>query len=329
MPSQHFVAPACVIDCSAQGAADPDYLLTVADIEAWEARHGKIPAGLGADAHRLVEADRSGGVSEFRRGGPAHAGAEPEAVSFWSSERDVLGFGSEAIGTDAGQGYHFGRRIRAITMHGAGRYGLQCLTNLDLLPPTGAVLIVPAAQDQAGQRQPVARAGAGRGPREMTARPCRRGDRRQRRHRLRKSAGRCSTPATRSSRWRAAGRRNPHAKLHAVEVDLIDGRRDRTGRRRCRLALRRHAVVHNAGVVRPALLPDVELDDLQALSQLHLGCRDRTGAGGLAGDEEKSVRPHRPDVVARRARPRDPDRLCGDQGRDGRHGADLGAGACR
>src|SRR5256885_7720850 len=25
-------------------------------------------------------------------------------------------------------------------MHGAGRYGLQCLTNLDKLPPTGAVL---------------------------------------------------------------------------------------------------------------------------------------------------------------------------------------------
>src|SRR5256885_17159740 len=25
-------------------------------------------------------------------------------------------------------------------MHGAGRYGLQCLTNLDKLPPTGAAL---------------------------------------------------------------------------------------------------------------------------------------------------------------------------------------------
>jgi kynurenine formamidase len=25
-------------------------------------------------------------------------------------------------------------------MHGAGKYGLQCLTNLDLLPATGAVI---------------------------------------------------------------------------------------------------------------------------------------------------------------------------------------------
>src|SRR5438128_262789 len=34
---QHFVAPACVIDCSAAAKADPDYLLSVADIERFEA----------------------------------------------------------------------------------------------------------------------------------------------------------------------------------------------------------------------------------------------------------------------------------------------------
>src|SRR5213593_4181762 len=42
IPAQHFVAPACVIDCSAQAKADPDYLLTVDDIERWEAVHGRI-----------------------------------------------------------------------------------------------------------------------------------------------------------------------------------------------------------------------------------------------------------------------------------------------
>src|SRR6185437_10520219 len=39
IPVQSMVAPACVIDCSAQARADPDYLLTVDDIERWEARH--------------------------------------------------------------------------------------------------------------------------------------------------------------------------------------------------------------------------------------------------------------------------------------------------
>src|SRR5271169_945885 len=45
IPAQHFVAPACVIDCSAQATADPDYLLTVEDIERFEAAHGRVPEG--------------------------------------------------------------------------------------------------------------------------------------------------------------------------------------------------------------------------------------------------------------------------------------------
>ena len=69
-------------------------------------------------------------------------------------------------------------------------------------------------------------------------------------------------------------RRKPeqsHARLHAVEVDLMD--RSATERAAADIAARfpiSH-IVHNAGVIRPALLPDVEQDDLQALTQLHLG----------------------------------------------------------
>src|SRR4249919_2793510 len=40
IPAQHFIAQACVVDCSAQAAADPDYLLSVADLAAFEAAHG-------------------------------------------------------------------------------------------------------------------------------------------------------------------------------------------------------------------------------------------------------------------------------------------------
>ncbi|MCZ8131756.1 MAG: cyclase family protein [Steroidobacteraceae bacterium] len=44
IPPADFVAPAVVVDVSAQCAADPDYVLEPADLEAWEARHGRIPA---------------------------------------------------------------------------------------------------------------------------------------------------------------------------------------------------------------------------------------------------------------------------------------------
>jgi kynurenine formamidase len=40
-------------------------------------------------------------------------------------------------------------------MHGAGRYGLQCLTNLDLLPPTGAVVIAPPLKIRQGSGSPL------------------------------------------------------------------------------------------------------------------------------------------------------------------------------
>src|SRR4029079_5811015 len=67
--------------------------------------------------------------------------ASMEAVQFLFEQRQVVGFGSEAIGTDAGQGFHLRPPYPChYFMHGSGRYGLQCLANLDLLPPTGAVL---------------------------------------------------------------------------------------------------------------------------------------------------------------------------------------------
>ena len=62
-----------------------------------------------------------------------------------------------------------------------------------------------------------------------------------------------------------------HARLHAVAVDLMD--RSATEQAAAEIAGRfaiSH-IVHNAGVIRPALLSDVKQDDLHALAQLHLG----------------------------------------------------------
>jgi NAD(P)-dependent dehydrogenase (short-subunit alcohol dehydrogenase family) len=62
-----------------------------------------------------------------------------------------------------------------------------------------------------------------------------------------------------------------HPRLISVEVDLTD--RQATQAVAAELA-QRHAVsifVHNAGVIRPALLADVKLDDLDDLTELHLG----------------------------------------------------------
>ncbi|HSN33627.1 MAG TPA: SDR family oxidoreductase [Ideonella sp.] len=63
-----------------------------------------------------------------------------------------------------------------------------------------------------------------------------------------------------------------HARMHSIEVDLAD--RAATAEAARELVARfpgLTTVIHNAGVIRPALLPDVRLDDLDALVDLHLG----------------------------------------------------------
>jgi len=62
-----------------------------------------------------------------------------------------------------------------------------------------------------------------------------------------------------------------HGRLHAVEVDLTD--RAAAEQAAADVASRFSVthIVHNAGAIRPSLLPDAKLDDLEVLTQLHLG----------------------------------------------------------
>ena len=75
---------------------------------------------------------------------------------FWSSEREVNGWGVEAVGTDHGQAFAFEPAFPAHhLMHGAGKLGLASLCNLDQLPPTGAVLITPPLKIEKGSGSPL------------------------------------------------------------------------------------------------------------------------------------------------------------------------------
>jgi kynurenine formamidase len=157
IPVEHFIAPACVIDCSAEVARDADFLLTVPFVQAWEARHGRIPPR----AWVLMRTDWSkradpAAYQNYDETGQHTPGPDAEVVRFLVEERDVTGFGSEAIGTDAGQAYHLRPPYPCHSlMHGAGRYGLQCLANLDRLPPTGAVILAAPLKIQQGSGSPL------------------------------------------------------------------------------------------------------------------------------------------------------------------------------
>jgi len=153
---KNFLAPAVVIDCSAACAANPDFLLEPEHIHAFEEKHGRIPAG----SWLLMRTDwskRKGDEYANMRADGAHTpGPSAAAVKFMIDERDVIGFGVEPIGTDAGQAHTFTPMYPAHTLlHGAGRYGLQCLCNLDQLPPTGALIVAPPLKIGGGSGSPL------------------------------------------------------------------------------------------------------------------------------------------------------------------------------
>jgi kynurenine formamidase len=157
IPVEHFVAPACVIDCSKEAAADADFLLTVPFIREWEQRHGQISRRawvlMRTDWSKRTDPIAYQNIDETGQHTP---GPASEAVRFLVEERDVLGFGTESIGTDAGQAIHLKPPYPChYYMHGAGRYGLQCLTNLDQLPPIGSVLICPPLKIKQGSGSPL------------------------------------------------------------------------------------------------------------------------------------------------------------------------------
>ena len=157
VPVQQLVGAACVVDCSKQAAKDSDYLLTVDDLRAWELKHGPIPAR----SWVLMRTDWSKrtdpvAYQNFDETGQHTPGPSVEAVKFLIEERDIVGFGTESIGTDAGQAYHLKPPYPCHSlMHGAGRYGLQCLTNLDVLPATGAVIFAAPLKIKNGSGSPL------------------------------------------------------------------------------------------------------------------------------------------------------------------------------
>jgi NAD(P)-dependent dehydrogenase (short-subunit alcohol dehydrogenase family) len=62
-----------------------------------------------------------------------------------------------------------------------------------------------------------------------------------------------------------------HKSLHAVEVNLIDARATEAAAADVAKQFDVCTVVHNAGVIRPNLIADVQQRDLHDLAQLHLG----------------------------------------------------------
>jgi kynurenine formamidase len=157
IPVSRFVGPACVVDVTADVERDPDFLLAPERLEAWEREHGRIPPG----AWVLLRTGWSRRTDpavflNVAPDGPHSPGFDERTSRFLALDRDVLGVGVETIGTDAGQAGRFDPPFpNHAIMHGAGKFGLASLCNLDRLPPTGAVVIAAPLKIVQGSGSPV------------------------------------------------------------------------------------------------------------------------------------------------------------------------------
>lgn len=156
IPPEAFVGQVCVLDCSIESEQDEDFLLTPDFIHAWEAKNGQIPENSWVLMRTDWSKRKGAEYLNMREDGTHTPGPDAAAMRLLIEERNIRGFGTETVGTDAGQAAHLSPPYPAhYLLHGAGKYGLQCLANLDQLPATGAILICPPLKIKHGSGSPL------------------------------------------------------------------------------------------------------------------------------------------------------------------------------
>jgi kynurenine formamidase len=154
IPLERFFGPAVVIDVRRDVMQDPDYRLTLARVQKWEAAHGRIPQG-------AIVLMRTGWSSRWPNevlyrsmddNGVMHfPGFSMEAAKFIIA-RGASGLGIDTLSVDYGPSKKF--EVHSVDLP-AGLFNLENLANLDRLPESGAFLIIAPIKLQGGSGGPV------------------------------------------------------------------------------------------------------------------------------------------------------------------------------
>lgn len=154
-PAESFVKKAVVIDRSNEAAINPNYLLSLSDVFAWEEEYGKIPV----DSIVLLDTgwqskwlDEVAFFNQDNAFGLHFPGFGSEATEFLLSQRQIAGVGIDTHGVDGGMDTTFATNHLVLAQSGIV---LENLTNLDQLPPIGSLLVIGAMRLKGGSGSPV------------------------------------------------------------------------------------------------------------------------------------------------------------------------------
>jgi len=158
IPLAKLIGNAVVIDVSHKAAADRNYVLSASDVRAFEDQYGRISPGdivllrtdwnqFWPDAKTYLGDDTPGDASRLQF--PSYG---EDAARLLVEEREVAILGVDTASTDFGQSRNFlVHRIAAAR----NVSNLENLTNLDRLPPTGAVVFALPMKIEGGSGGPV------------------------------------------------------------------------------------------------------------------------------------------------------------------------------
>lgn len=158
IPLQNLVGPGIVIDVTEEAAEDPDYRLTRAAIERYEAAHGMIPPGAivllrtgwserWPDVRAYLGDDTPGDAGNL-----AFPSYGEEAATFLVEERGVVVLGVDTASIDYGRSTNFAVHRLAAARQVAG---LENLARLGELPDSGFTVIALPMKIAGGSGGPV------------------------------------------------------------------------------------------------------------------------------------------------------------------------------
>lgn len=160
IPLQQLVGPAIVIDVTAQCAANPDYLVSVADFQNWERRNGRMRQGtivLLRTGFGKYYPDRKKYLGTDERGEQAVAklhfpGLDPAAARWLTQNRSIKAIGLDTASIDHGQSTLFeSHRI----LFEKNIPAFENVANLDQLPVKGFSVIALPMKIKGGSGGPL------------------------------------------------------------------------------------------------------------------------------------------------------------------------------